>query len=152
MGIFGEQKQSDPALLAVFAAPPDNKKYLQSSAQKRLAKESDGIMAVLKSTGETCLVVAHDSADDAMLVVTDRRTFTFKRGRIQKEYSHQEVAETTLGAMPNGNMLVQIESQASRLDYSPTDVMRFSAIIQIQVATPRIANIICGHIDKRLNG
>jgi hypothetical protein len=151
MGIFGEQKQSDPSLLAVFAAPPDNKKYLLSSAQKTLAKESDGIMAILKGTGETCLVVAHDINDNAILVVTDRRTFTIKRSRIQQELSHQEVAETILGAMPNGNMLVVIESYASRLDYSPNDPMRFEKIISAEVATPRIGNIICTHIDKYLN-
>lgn len=151
MGIFGEQKQSDPLLLAVFAAPPDNKKYLLSSAQKTLAKESDGIMTILKGTGETCLAVAHDIYDNAILVATDRRTFTIKRSRIQMELSHQEVAKTTLLVRPNGNMLVVIESHASLLDYSPNDPMRYEKIIQIEVATPRIANIICGHIDKYLN-
>ncbi len=151
MGIFGEQKQSDPSLLAVFAAPPDNKKYLLSSAQKTLAKESDGIMDILKVTGETCLVVAHDINYNAILVVTNRRTFTIKRSRIQMELSHQEVAETKLFVKPNENMLVAIESHASRLDYSPNDPMRFEKIIQIEVATPRIGNIICGQIDKYLN-
>lgn len=151
MGIFGEQKQSDPSLLVVFAAPPDNKKYLLSSAQKILTKESDGIMATLKSTGETCLVVAHDIHDNAILVVTDRRTFTIKHSRIRYELRHQEVAETILKVMPNENMLVQIESYASRLDYSPNDPMRFEKIILVEVATPRIGNIICTHIDKYLN-
>ncbi|MGH4017760.1 MAG: hypothetical protein ACREQV_08045 [Candidatus Binatia bacterium] len=151
MGIFGNSSNHmHPTLAAVFASPPEHDRTQRRWAEKALSKEADALMAILGSSGETPLVVAQDTSviGGNVIVVTDRRTFQLKRGKIRKELPHSEIAETKLGATSSGSTLVTIESVASQQDYAPNDTARFSQIVLAEVATPRIGNTICGHIDR----
>jgi hypothetical protein len=85
-----------------------------------------------------------------MLLVTNRRTLSLKKGSIKQELLHEDVAETKIGQMPNGDLLIQIESLKSRLDYNQLDNRRFEWIIQLQVGTPRVAQAICAAVDQFL--
>jgi len=154
MGLFGSAPVDlDPRVAGVLTAPdPARDKAGYKAAAKAVSNESGAILANTSSAGDAPLAIAYDSFNNEVLVVTDRRSFTIKRGKIKKELAHSEVAETKLGSLPNGKILVIIESHESRLDFSPNDPMRFSKIIQVQVSTPRIGNVICAHIDQRLNG
>ena len=87
---------------------------------------------------------------DWLLLVTDRRSVELKKGVIQKQLWHREVEVTRLFTMANGSTMVSVESEASRLDFSPTDPMRYTKIIHVEVATPRVANAICKYIDGHL--
>jgi hypothetical protein len=150
MSLLSNKAQADASLQVLFVAPPERDKSRRKWADKELAKESGAIISELTRTGEVCLVLAHD-ARSGMVVVTDQRTFILKRGRIRKQLRHEEVAETMLGTMPNGSTIVTIESIESRLDYSPTDAMRYEKVINVEVATPRIGNIICAHVDHHIS-
>jgi hypothetical protein len=141
--------QVSPALANAFIAPPENMRYLHKSAHKELNKEAAALSALLADTGEQCLVIALDtSMNSNLVVVTDRRTFQYKRGSVRKEMAHSDVAKTTIGVLPNQDILVEIESHSSRLDYAPNDVDRFQKILMPHVATPRIAQVITAHIDR----
>lgn len=141
--------QDNQSLESVFIAPPENKKWQVKSARKAMEKESASLASLLSGSGEKCLLVAHDmDMYSHLVVVTDRRTFQFKRGRVQKELAHSDVAATSLKAHPNDYILVIIESYSSRLDYSPQDSMRFTKILMPHVATPRIGQAICSVIDQ----
>jgi hypothetical protein len=45
-------------------------------------------------------------------------------------------------------ILVIVESFASNRDFQPTDARREEHILQAKVATPDIADLICGHINR----
>ena len=85
-----------------------------------------------------------------LVVVTNKRTLTLKKDSIKQQLIHQEVAETTIRQMPNGDCLVEIESKKARLDFNPQDSRRYEHIIQLQVGTPRVAQAVCGAIDRFL--
>ena len=152
--LFGGQQQApetaDPRLVGVFAFPPDNPSYRKREAEKALTRESSAVMAILGGSGETCLIAAHDAANNTLVVVTDQQTFTVKQGSIRQQLRHDQVAGTRITSAINQNIGVWIESHESRLDYAPDDVMRYSKIIHVDVATPQIANAICAEIDHRL--
>jgi hypothetical protein len=153
MALLGAKTEAiNPKLLTLFVPPPDNKKSLKKWAYKELAKESDGILAILRDSGEECQVLAHDTGTNSnMIVVTDRRTFQVKRGKIRKAFAHSEVELTKLLSTPDsgdGGMLVEVETYAYRRDYSPQDLKRYEAMILAKVATPGVANAVCAHIDK----
>lgn len=138
----------NPKIESVLALPPDKRQAKQ--ATKAVEKESASITAVM-GTQETPLLVAHNSGlDNDVLVVTDQRSFTIKRGKVRRELAHHEVHSTRLAVMPRGTILVGIDSHVSVLDYAPNDSKRFMHIVQVEVATPRIANMICALIDARL--
>lgn len=148
----GPAEQVDSMLAAVFASPPEHNRSQRKWAEKALAKESQSIMTLLRGTGETCLAVAHDHGMDSnVIVVTNRRTFQMKRGRVRKELAHSAVAETKIGTMPSGDTMVMIESHEARRDYSPSDPMRTNKIIYAEVATPGIAQAIYSPIDQRIS-
>lgn len=150
MGLFSSSPTIDASVESVFMPPPEHDRYRAKLAQKIVARESAAI--VEQTRGERLLVVAYGQVamSDAAIVVTDRRAFTIRKGSIQKSLHFSEIAETRLGAMPNGTTLVGIESITSQQDFAPTDQRRFSHIIQAEVATPRIGNAICGHIDRAI--
>lgn len=150
MPLFGPSAPADTRLVAVFAAPPEHERAARRQAEKALAKESDAIVRIISEADEEPLVIAYDSGSlgSSIVVITNRRSFQIKGGRIRKELAHGEVAETKLGRMPSGRMLVTIESIAAQQDYRPTDPMRFTKIVQVEVDTPRIANLICGQVDR----
>jgi hypothetical protein len=85
-----------------------------------------------------------------LVVVTNQRTLTLKKDSIKQQLIHQEVAETTIRQMPNGDCLVEIESKKARLDFNPQDSRRYEHVIQLQVGTPRVAQAVCGAIDRFL--
>lgn len=146
-GIFGAQRQAAPSLTAVFVAPPVGDQAEQIRAAKELAKESDGILAVLSSTGETCLAVAcATSMEPVVVVVTDRRTFTTKRGRIRREIRHHDVADVSVGNFTNEGVLVTIEPK------SPGGSLRPEQGMQLLVASPKIGDVIRSHIWRQEQG
>ena|SRR5579859_1861144 len=159
MGLFdkllgGQQSApgpADPRLVAVFAFPPDEPSYRKRDAEKALTRESSAIMAILGTTGETALIAAHDAAHNRVLVVTDQRTFVVKRGAIEQEKRHNQVAETTIhdGTGRIGNMYVTIFDLESRMTYGPNSEGSFRNCIGAEVATYRTANAICNLIDER---
>jgi hypothetical protein len=51
---------------------------------------------------------------------------------------------------PSHEIRINIHSNASRLDYAPNDPARWQEIMQVGVATLRIANAICAAIDQYL--
>lgn len=150
MGLFGSGASTEisPSVEAVFVSPPEHDKYRYKTARKIVARESDAIIQSTKT--ENLLLVAHcqSAMSDAAIVVTDRRSLMVRKGKIEKSLEHSEVAETTIGAMPAGTTLVAILSVASQQDYALNDARRFSEIIQAEVATPRIGNAICAHVDR----
>lgn len=149
MGLFGGGNEViDPSVEAVFMPPPDHDRYRSKLARKIVARESRSI--VEQTRGENLLVVAQcqSAMSDAAIVVTDARVLVLKKGSVQKSFTHGEVAETRLGAMPNNSTLVTIETTTSQQDFTPNDQRRYSHMIVVEVATPRVGNAICGHIDR----
>lgn len=82
--------------------------------------------------------------------MTDSRSFVIKRGKIDMQLQHSEVAETRLGSSPSNGVKRTIVSHASLQDFSPNDPRRYSQIILSELATPRIGNAICSQIDNVL--
>jgi hypothetical protein len=155
MGIFssGGSEQIASRVAAATMLPPDHEKYRLKVARKTIARESAAIMR--ETAGENILLVAHSSAlgsGDQAFVATESRVFTIRKGVVARSFFYAEIAETTLGAMPNGGTFVSIDSIASRQDYAPNDSRRFSQILQLEVATPRIGNAVCAVIDERIGG
>lgn len=151
MGLFGNKAavDVDPELAAVVTSSTDKDR---ASALKTLAKCQAGIRASLEP-GEQSLCLAQympGVGAYGLLLVTNRRTAEVKGGQFVRQLRHDEVAETKLGRMPNGNTLVTIESTAAKLDYRPNDPKRFEKIIFLEVATPRMGNAICAAIDQFL--
>lgn len=152
MPLFGGKGPAevlDRELEAVLVSSPGKAREM---AVKCLAKNQAGIRSSLEP-GEKPLCIARymgSMGGDRMLVVTDRRSADFKKGSVAQQLRHGDVAETTLASMSNGDTLLQIESNASRLDYRPNDPMRFEKIIQVQIGTPREAQAICAAIDRFL--
>lgn len=151
MGLFSGSAPIDiaPALEAVVVASNDKARKV---VLKVLAKSQDGIRADLEP-GEQPICIAYymgSAGGNNILLVTDRRSIEVKKGKFRRQLRHAEVGGTTLGHMPNGDTLVQIESSTARLDYGPNDPERFEHIIQIQVGTPRVANAICAAVDQFL--
>lgn len=134
-----------------FLRPPDHDKSRQRSAVRAVASESKSIAASLEP-GEKLLAVAHDggplSTSGGVLAVTNRRSFVTKHGKVSYQVRHSEVAETDLRASPSNDVVLKIVSHASLQDYGPNDPMRYSKMIMVNVATPRIGNAICSHIDN----
>jgi hypothetical protein len=120
---------------------------------KTLAKCQAGIRASLEPAEEPLCLAQYLPGVGAygLLLVTNRRTAEVKGGQFVRQLRHDEVAETKLGKMPNGNTLVTIESTAAKLDYRQNDPKRFEKIIFLEVATPRIGNAICAAINQFLN-
>lgn len=150
MGFFSSSPTIDASVEAVFMPPPEHDRYRAKLAAKIVARESAAI--VQQTRGEALLVVAYGQAtlSDAAIVVTDKRAFVIRKGSVQLSLSYPEIAETRLGAMPNGTTLVGIESITSQQDFGQGDQRRYSHIIQVEVATPRIGNAICGYIDRAI--
>ena len=154
--LFGGQQPApqpvDPRLVAVFAFPPDEPSYRKKDAEKALARESSAIVAILNATGETALIAAHDAASNRVLVVTDQRTFLVKRGVIDQEKRHSQVAETKIhdGTGRIGNMRITIFDLEARMTYGPNSEGSFRNCIGAEVATYRTANAICTLIDERM--
>jgi hypothetical protein len=117
-----------------------------------LAKNEHGIAAELQGKDEDLLVLAVDwsSVSGGMLVVTDRRSIAFRKGRIDRQLAHGEIHDTWIGTKPNGGILVEIRSKTAILDYSPNDPQRYRHIIQSSVGTPRAGQMICAAVDARL--
>lgn len=148
MLLFGSGSMN-ATVQAVYQAPPDHDRAGKKYAEKTVAKESDPIAQAL-NRDEVLLLVAHDSslAGGNVVAVTDQRSFVVKRGKVRKELQHYEVAETKLYSTPLNKMLVEIISRSALQDFGPNDPMRYTKIVQVEVATPRIGNSICGHIDR----
>jgi hypothetical protein len=119
---------------------------------KILAKNEQGIAAELHGKDEDLLVMAADwsSVSGGVLVVTDRRSIAFRKGKIDRQLAHAETHDTWIGAKPNGGILVEIRSKTAVLDYSPNDPQRYRHIIQSSVGTPRAGQMICAAVDARL--
>ncbi len=154
--LFGGQQTPpqpvDPRLVAVFAFPPDNPGYRKRDAEKALTRESSAIMAILDASGETALIAAHDAAHNRVLVVTDQRTFVVKRGAIEQEKRHNQVAKTTIhdGTGRIGNMHITIFDLESMMTFGPNSEGSFRNCIGAEVATYQTANAICNLIDERM--
>ena len=81
------------------------------------------------------------------MVVTDERSFQIKGGKIRRELAHSQVQLNGLRALYDGT-LVTVESFAANRDHEPSDPRREEKILQVKVATPEIANLVRGHIDR----
>lgn len=109
-------------------------------------------MAILDASGDTALIAAHDAAHNRVLVVTDKRAFVVKRGTIEQERRHNQVAKTTIhdGTGGIGNMYVAIFDLESQMTFGPNSEGSFRNCIAAEVATYRTANAICNLIDERM--
>lgn len=152
MGIFGKAPSVDEVgadLVAVIVASTDK---TRAQTLKSLADSHDVIRQTLEP-GEVPVCTAWymgPMGGNMLLLVTNRRTLSLKKDSIKQELRHEETAETKIGQMPNGELLVQIESLKARLDFSQQDNRRFEWIIQFRVGTPRVAQAICGAVDQFL--
>lgn len=148
MGLFGSGPVLEHPELAELLVTADKSRKADT---KVLAKNESAIANEL-SQGEDPLVVAADwnSASGGVIVVTDRRSLLFRKGRVDRQLRHDEVHSTTIGTMPSGDMLVHIQSETAMLDYAPNDAARYKHIIQVRVGTPRAAQMICAAVDARL--
>lgn len=152
MGLFGSKAMPegvDPELASVVIASTEDVRRL---TLKCLSNSQGAIQSSLE-TGERPVCIAWHMGSlggDMLIVVTNRRSMDVKKRSIVKQLRHEDVAETSLGTLPNGDTNVQIASESSRLDYRPNDPMRFEQIIQFSVRTPRVANRICAAIDQYL--
>jgi len=150
MGLFvSKTADVDVALEALIVASPDGRK----AALKSLAANQDGIKGML-APDEVAEVISYymgNFGGDMLLVITNLRSVAMKKGSIKQQLRHDEVAGTTIAQMANGQMLVQIESTASRLDYRPNDTQRFESIMQMQIYTPRQAQTICQAVDRYIS-
>jgi hypothetical protein len=103
--------------------------------------------------GESVLCASHVAVlgvSNNLLLVTNRRTISMKKGSIKKELRHDEVAETKMLRRPSGEILVQIESEKALLDFNPNDPERWDYRIQVTVDTLRVAQEICAAVDQFL--
>lgn len=152
MGIFGKSPSAnevDADLAAVILADSDKERI---QTLKLLADSQDTIRQTL-SSGESpvcALWYLGGFGGNMLLLITNKRTLSLKKGSIKQELRHEEVAETKIGQFPNGNPLVQIISLRSKLDYTEQDNRRFEWIIQLTVDTPRSAQAICAAVDQFL--
>lgn len=151
VGLFGSRQSAavDPALASLVIAGTDKGREW---GLKVLAKNQDGIRSSLAPSESALILTPYlgGFGGDMLFVITDQRSIEFKNGQIKRVLRHDEVAETSLGTMPNGNTMVKIESEASRMDFRQNDPERFSKIIMVEVATPRVGNTICAAIDQFL--
>jgi hypothetical protein len=151
MGLFGGLPPTNinPVLESAVVASNDK---ARDRTLRTLAKSEGGILSGLEPD-ERPLCVAYymgEFGGDNVIVVTDRRSIMVKKGKFERQLRHNEVAETTRGQMPNGQILVEILSSHAKLDFRPNDAQRYAHIIQIQVETPRVASAICAAIDQFL--
>lgn len=152
MGIFGKSPSAnevDADLAAVILADSDKERI---QTLKLLADSQNTIRQTL-SSGESpvcALWYLGGFGGNMLLLITNKRTLSLKKGSIKQELRHEEVAETKIGQFPNGNPLVQIISLKSKLDYTEQDNRRFEWIIQLTVDTPRSAQAICAAVDQFL--
>lgn len=152
MGIFGKAPSVDEVdadLAAVVVASSDKTRTLTL----RSLAESQGILRRTLASGEVPVCAAWymgGLGGNMLLVITNQRTLSLKKGSIKQELRHEEVAETKIGQFPNGDPLVQIISLKSKLDYKEQDNRRFEWIIQLTVGTPRVAQAICAAVDQFL--
>lgn len=146
----GPPPELDERTAAVFLPPTKSKEL--AKAQKDVAKVADVIWSnVDTGNGEQVLAIAHSTWACNAIVVTDRRVFTIVKSDVMRDFRLSEVAETRLMA---GNavagVVILIETITCQQDFTPDDPDRYLHYIQVTVATPRIANAICGHIDARI--
>jgi hypothetical protein len=153
VGLF----RSDPGLPGMlydaFVGPPESRDF--NKATGIVARDGDAILGELRlSAGEAVDVVAlcveSGAVSPGAIVVTNWRTFVFRKGKVRKQYRHSEVAETVILQKKYTGMLVQIISQTAKLDYNPNDPSWFSHVLQVEVSTPRIAQAICSSVDQHL--
>jgi stress response protein SCP2 len=131
-----------------FEPPPPDEKSQRRSAERDFGKEADAIGKILSASGEVPLVIASDTAfNTRVIVVTDQRAFQIKGGKIRRELAHSQVQVTKLRPLFDG-ILVIVESFMANQDFRPDDPRREEHILQVKVATPGIANLIRGHIDR----
>lgn len=131
-----------------FEPPPPQERSQRRSAERDFGKEAEAIGRILAASGETPLVIAQDTAfDTRVVVVTDKRAFQIKGGKIRMELAHSQVQLTRLRPLFDG-VLVIVESFAANQDYQPTDPRRDEHILQAKVATPDIADLVRGQIDR----
>ncbi|MEO7262834.1 MAG: TerD family protein [Jatrophihabitantaceae bacterium] len=130
-----------------FQPPPPDEKSRRRSAERDFGKEADAIGRIVAASGEIPLVIAQDTAlDTRVVVVTDKRAFQIKGGKIRRELAHSQVQFTRLRPLFDGTLVI-VESFAANRDFQPTDARREEHILQAKVATPEIADLIRGHID-----
>jgi len=131
-----------------FEPPPPDEKSRRRSAERDFDKEADAISKILAASGEVPLVIASDTAfNTRVVVVTDQRAFQIKAGKIRMQLAHSQVQLTRLRPLFDGTLVI-VESFAANQDYRPDDPRRDEHILQVKVATPGIANLIRGHIDR----
>lgn len=131
-----------------FAPPPPDEKSRRKSAERDFAKEADAIGKILSASGEVPLVIASDTAfNTRVVVVTDQRAFQIKGGKIRRELAHNEVQLTRLRPLFDGTLVI-VESFVANQDFRADDPRREEHILQVKVATPDIADLIRGHINR----
>ena len=131
-----------------FEPPPPDEKSRRRSAERDFGKEADAIGKILSASGEVPLVIAQDTAfNTRVVVVTDQRAFQIKGGKIRRELAHNQVQLTRLRPLFDGT-LVTVESFVANQDFRPDDPRRDEHLLQVKVATPEIANLVCGHINR----
>jgi hypothetical protein len=150
VGLFGGNAAASqhPELVGLLVTADKSRKQ----DMKMLAANEQAIAQILVASGERAIVIAADwnSMSGGVLLVTDRRSVTIRKGKLGKQLMHDEVHSTWLGTQANGSMLVEIRSKKAMLDYSPNDADRYLHIIQSSVGTPRAGQMICGAIDSRI--
>ncbi len=130
--------------------PPAEDKSRRRSAERDFGKEAEAIGRILSASGEVPLAIAQDTAfDTRVVVVTNQRAFQIKGGKIRRELAHSQVQLTRLRPLFDGTLVI-VESLAANRDYEPTDPRREEKILQAKVATPEIANLVRGHIDRMI--
>lgn len=131
-----------------FQPPPQDGKSHRRSAERDFKKEADAISAILAASGEVPLIIAQDTAfNTRVVVVTDRRTFQIKAGKVRMELAHSQVQLTRLRPLFDGTLVI-VESVVANQDFRPDDPRREEHILQVKVATAEIADLICGHINR----
>ena len=152
MGIFSKSPAGDEVdadLAAVVVASSEKTRTLTLKS----LTDSQAIIRRTLVPGEVPVCAAWYMGmigGNMLLLVTNQRTLSLKKSSIKQQLRHEEVAETKIGQMANGDLLVQIISLKSRLDYNQQDGRRFEWIIQLQIGTPRVAQAICAAVDQFL--
>ena len=144
------QRSGDSAqqVQQAFEPPPPDEKSQRRSAERDFGKEADAIGKILSGSGEIPLVIAQDTAfNTRVVVVTDRRAFQIKGGKIRRELAHSEVQLTKLRPLFDGTLVI-VESFMANQDLRPDDPRREEHILKVKVATPSIADLSRGHIDR----
>lgn len=133
-----------------FQPPPPQQKSQRRSAERDFGKEAQAIGRILAARGEVPLAIAQDTAfNTRVVVVTDKRTFQIKGGKIRMELAHSQVQLTRLRPLFDG-VLVIVESFTANQDFQPADPRRDEHILQAKVATPDLADLIRGQIDRMI--